>query len=66
MKEKIMILGAGRGQVDLIQTAKRMGYETVVASIKGDYPGFKIFAQIDYVMGYFQFVSYCSGFFCNL
>lgn len=49
MKEKIMILGAGRGQVDLIQTAKRMGYETVVASIKGDYPGFKIADEICYV-----------------
>lgn len=48
MKEKIMILGAGRGQVDLIQTAKRMGYETVVASIKGDYPGFKIADEICY------------------
>ena len=48
MKEKIMILGAGRGQVDLIQTAKRMGYETVVASIRGDYPGFKIADEICY------------------
>ena len=48
MKEKIMILGAGRGQVDLIQTAKRMGYETVVASIKGDYPGFKIADEVCY------------------
>ena len=48
MKEKIMILGAGRGQVDLLQTAKRMGYETVVASIKGDYPGFKIADEICY------------------
>lgn len=48
MKEKIMILGAGRGQIDLIQTAKSMGYETVVASIKGDYPGFEIADEICY------------------
>ena len=37
-----MILGAGRGQVDLIRTAKEMGYFTVVASIAGNYPGFDV------------------------
>ena len=37
-----MILGAGRGQVDLIRTAKEMGYFTVVASIAGNYPGFAV------------------------
>ena len=40
MGKKLMILGAGRGQVDLIQTAKKLGYTTVVTSIPGNYPGF--------------------------
>lgn len=39
--KRLMILGAGRGQVDLIKAAKSYGYETVVTGIKGDYPGFK-------------------------
>lgn len=49
MKEKIMILGAGRGQTDLIKTAKKMGYSTVVASIQGDYPGFALADEVCYV-----------------
>ena len=40
--KKIMILGAGRGQVQLIKTAKKLGYYTIVASIEGNYPGFDI------------------------
>lgn len=40
MGKKLMILGAGRGQVGLIQTAKKLGYTTVVTSIPGNYPGF--------------------------
>ena len=42
MKKNIMILGAGRGQVGLIQAVKRYGHTAVVASISGDYPGLKI------------------------
>lgn len=37
--QRIMILGAGAAQIPLIQTAKAMGYETVVATIPGPYPG---------------------------
>lgn len=49
--KRLMILGAGRGQVDLIKAAKKYGYETVVTSIMGNYPGFdyadiKCFADI--------------------
>lgn len=40
--KKLMILGAGIYQVPLIQTAKRLGIETIVASIPGNYPGFEI------------------------
>lgn len=50
MKHKrIMILGAGRGQVGLIKSAKKLGYETIVASIKGNYPGFALADKICYV-----------------
>jgi len=38
--QKLMILGASIYQVPLIRTAKRMGLQTIVASIPGDYPGF--------------------------
>ena len=48
MKEKIMILGAGRGQVDLIRAAKKLGYTTVVTSIEGKYPGFELADEICY------------------
>ena len=39
--KKIMILGAGIYQVPLIRKAKELGFETVVVSIPGNYPGFK-------------------------
>lgn len=45
---KLMILGAGRGQVGLIKTAKEMGYHTIVTSIKGNYPGFALADEICY------------------
>ena len=40
--KKMMILGAGIYQVPLIQCARRMGFETIVVSIPGVYPGFEI------------------------
>jgi len=39
--KKIMILGAGIYQVPLIKKAKELGLFTIVASCKGNYPGFK-------------------------
>jgi len=38
--KKLMVLGAGFPQAQLINAAKEMGYHTVVCSIPGDYPGF--------------------------
>ncbi len=38
---KILILGAGIYQVPLIKKAREMGLETLVASIPGQYPGFR-------------------------
>lgn len=39
MSKKILIPGAGIGQVIVIQKAKEMGLTTVVVSPEGDYPG---------------------------
>lgn len=40
MPNRILILGAGRGQVGLIRTAKRLGYHVIVATLRqGDPPG---------------------------
>ena len=48
MKKKLLILGAGIYQVPLINTAKRMGVETIVTSIPGDYPGFAVADKVYY------------------
>jgi biotin carboxylase len=37
---RLMILGAGRDQVPIIRRAKQMGFQTLVVSIDGAYPGF--------------------------
>ncbi len=44
--KKLMVLGATFTQVPLIETAKRMGYHTIVASILGDYPGLRCADEI--------------------
>lgn len=41
-KKKVMILGAGEGQVSFIKICKDRGYKVLVVSIKGDYPGFAL------------------------
>lgn len=40
--KSILILGAGIYQLPLIRKAKNLGYQTVVASIPGNYPGLAI------------------------
>ena len=47
--KKILILGAGIYQVPLIETAKKMGYYTIVASIPGKYPGFALADKVYHV-----------------
>ena len=49
MSKKLMILGAGRGQIGLIKASKKLGYITIVASIEGNYPGFKYADEVCYV-----------------
>jgi len=44
--KRIMVLGAGRGQVDLIKAIRGYGYKAIVASIDGDYPGFEYADEI--------------------
>ncbi len=46
--DKILILGAGIYQVPLIKKAKEMGLYTIVASIEGNYPGFKLADKVYY------------------
>lgn len=41
-RQKIMILGAGEGQLPLIRRAKAAGCYVIVVSPKGDYPGFAL------------------------
>ena len=49
MKKKLMVLGASFPQVQLIEAAKELGITVIVASIKGNYPGFKSANSIAYV-----------------
>ena len=46
--KKLMILGAGIYQVQLIRTAKEMGLYTIVVSIPGHYPGFELADKVYY------------------
>ena len=46
--KKLMVLGAGFPQAQLINAAKEMGYATVVCSIPGDYPAFDCADEIAY------------------
>lgn len=48
--KRIMVLGAGRGQLGLINAIKRDGHTCIVASIKGNYPGIELadeFCEVD-------------------
>lgn len=48
--KKLFIMGAGKGQLPIIKLANKMGYETIVGSIPGDYPGInqaKKFREVD-------------------
>ena len=49
MKKKVMVLGASYSQIPLYEAAKRLGIETIAASIPGPYSGFAYADQICYV-----------------
>lgn len=47
--KKILVIGAGSGQVYVIETAKRLGYYVITVSIEGDYPGLKLADKVAYI-----------------
>lgn len=42
MMKRILVLGAGEGQISLILRAKEAGWYVIVVSPKGNYPGFEV------------------------
>ena len=46
--KRILILGAGEGQIPLIHRAQDAGWHTIVVSPKGDYPGFALADEVAY------------------
>ena len=47
--KKVLIVGAGVGQVPFLEICRAKGYEVITVSIPGDYPGFKFADKIYYV-----------------
>ena len=47
--KKILILGGGQAQIELIKTAKTLGLYTIVVGIKGNYPGYYLADKVYYV-----------------
>lgn len=47
--KRLMILGASYSQTPLYESAKKLGYHTIAASIAGDYPGFNLADESVYV-----------------
>ena len=47
--KKVMVLGAGRGQIPIMEILHQYGYQVIAASVQGNYPGFKIADQVLYV-----------------
>lgn len=48
MQEKLLVIGAGPGQMHIIKAAKKLGYHVTVVSVPGDYPGFNVADEILY------------------
>ncbi len=42
MKDKVFVIGAGKGQVPIIEICRKRNYEVIVISREGDYPGFAL------------------------
>ena len=49
MMKKILILGGGQAQIELIKTAKAMGLYVVCVGIEGNYPGYQYADKVIYV-----------------
>ena len=48
MSERLLVIGAGPGQMHIIKAAKKLGYHVTVVSVPGDYPGFNVADEILY------------------
>ena len=40
--KKVMLLGAGDGQLPFLKICQSKGYKVIVVSVEGDYPCFKL------------------------
>lgn len=49
MRDKVFVLGAGRGQIPIIEICKKNNFETIVVSKEGNYPGFEIADSCFYI-----------------
>lgn len=49
VKKLAMILGAGKGQVPIIDLCHKYNWNVLVVSVKGDYPGFDIAEYCEYI-----------------
>ena len=49
MKKLAMVLGAGKGQVPIIDLCHKYNWNVLVVSVKGDYPGFDIAEYCEYI-----------------
>ncbi len=47
--KKVLMLGAGNGQMPFINICKEKGYYVICASVEGDYPGFAVADKCYYV-----------------
>lgn len=46
--KKVMVIGAGRGQIPVMELCRSYGWKVVVVSPKGDYPGFQYADEVVY------------------
>jgi carbamoyl-phosphate synthase large subunit len=59
LKKSILIIGSGYNQLNLIRSAKELGYTTVVVDIMGDSPG-KTLSDFFYVLPAADFGAHCE------
>lgn len=47
--KKLLILGGGQAQIELIRTAKSLGIYTIVVGVEGNYPGYELADKVYHV-----------------
>ena len=45
----VMVLGAGRGQIPIMNLCHKYGWNVIAISPKGDYPGLEIADEVSYI-----------------